>query len=366
MEWREFTARSIEEALTEASVALKTPSTTLDYQVISEGKRGLFGIGNKPAVIRARKREAAAAESSLAQCSAAERTESYLQSSQNKQYGGAKTSLQAADEDGVSKEDGGAECAVTGENSVDSAKREYYEQKKENPHAVSLSAQSGISDNKDILSELELAGLEAPRRFEVPSESKKVFDENVDVEAIVQKFLGEIFMVMKIEAKVKVKISKEEFVVYINIEGEDMGVLIGKRGQTLDSLQYLTSLVINRSTSSYLKVKMDTENYRARRKETLENLARNIAYKVKRTKRPVSLEPMNPYERRIIHSALQNDRFVETHSEGEEPYRRVVITLKRGYREFNNRGNSHGRSYHNKKDYRSSNVSETSEPVTGE
>lgn len=358
MEWREFTARSIEEALTEASVALKTPSTTLDYQVISEGKRGLFGIGNKPAVIRARKREAAADESNLAQCSATECTESYLQPSQNKQYGGAKASLQAAD--------GGAECAVTGENSADSAKRQDYEQKKESLHTVKLSAQSESSDNKDTLSELEMAELKAPRRFEVSSESKKVFDENVDVEAIVQKFLGEIFRVMKIEAKVTVTISKEEFVVYINIEGEDMGVLIGKRGQTLDSLQYLTSLVINRSTSSYLKVKMDTENYRARRKETLENLARNIAYKVKRTKRPVSLEPMNPYERRIIHSALQNDHFVETHSEGEEPYRRVVITLKRGYREFNNRGNSHGRSYHNKKDYRSSNVSETSEPVTGE
>ena len=115
----------------------------------------------------------------------------------------------------------------------------------------------------------------------------------------------------------------------VDFEGEDMGILIGKRGQTLDSLQYLTSLVVNKGKSNYIRVKLDTEDYRKRRKETLENLAKNIAYKVKRTKRPVSLEPMNPFERRVIHSALQNDKFVTTHSEGEEPYRHVVVTLKR-------------------------------------
>ena len=108
-----------------------------------------------------------------------------------------------------------------------------------------------------------------------------------------------------------------------------MGILIGKRGQTLDSLQYLVSLVINKGTADYFRVKVDTENQRQRRKETLENLAKNIAFKVKRTKRSVSLEPMNPYERRIIHSILQNDRYVTTHSEGEEPYRKVVVTLKK-------------------------------------
>ena len=115
----------------------------------------------------------------------------------------------------------------------------------------------------------------------------------------------------------------------IDLTGEEMGVLIGKRGQTLDSLQYLVSLVVNKEVDDYIRVKVDTENYRQRRKETLENLAKNIAYKVKRTKRPVSLEPMNPYERRIIHSALQNDKYITTHSEGDEPFRRVVLTLKR-------------------------------------
>ena len=113
------------------------------------------------------------------------------------------------------------------------------------------------------------------------------------------------------------------------VYGEDMGILIGKRGQTLDSLQYLANLAVNKNSEEYIKVKIDTEDYRKRRKETLENLAKNIAYKVKRTKRPVSLEPMNPFERRVIHSALQNDKFVTTHSEGEEPYRHVVVTLKR-------------------------------------
>ena len=119
----------------------------------------------------------------------------------------------------------------------------------------------------------------------------------------------------------------------IVFDGEDMGLLIGKRGQTLDSLQYIISLVVNKESDSYIRIKVDTENYRERRKATLENLAKNLAYKVKRTRRPVSLEPMNPYERRVIHSVLQNDRYVETHSEGEEPYRKVVITLKKDYRE---------------------------------
>jgi len=115
----------------------------------------------------------------------------------------------------------------------------------------------------------------------------------------------------------------------IDFSGEDMGILIGKRGQTLDSLQYLVSLVVNRDQKDYVRVKLDTENYRKRRKETLENLAKNIAYKVRRSRKPVSLEPMNPYERRIIHSALQNNKYVETYSEGNEPYRHVVVTLKK-------------------------------------
>ncbi len=142
-------------------------------------------------------------------------------------------------------------------------------------------------------------------------------------------FLNEVFEAMEMTVVVDVKYDEDEKTMDIDLSGDEMGVLIGKRGQTLDSLQYLVSLVVNKDSEDYIRVKVDTENYRQRRKETLENLAKNISYKVKRTKRPVSLEPMNPYERRIIHSALQNDKYVTTHSEGEEPFRRVVVTLKR-------------------------------------
>lgn len=164
-----------------------------------------------------------------------------------------------------------------------------------------------------------------------------------DIAEVARTFMLNVLKEMHINAEVKIEL-KEGNQLDIDIVGEDMGVLIGKRGQTLDSLQYLTSLVVNKESSVYVKVKLDTENYRERRKETLENLARNIAYKVKRSKHSVSLEPMNPYERRIIHSALQYDKFVDTHSEGEEPYRRVVITLKNNSRDHNRHYN---RNYHN-------------------
>jgi spoIIIJ-associated protein len=142
-------------------------------------------------------------------------------------------------------------------------------------------------------------------------------------------FLNSVFQAMGISVEIDTKLKEEEKELEINLSGDEMGILIGKRGQTLDSLQYLLSLVVNKESNDYLRVKLDTENYRERRKETLETLAKNIAYKVKRTRRSVSLEPMNPYERRIIHSALQNDKYVFTRSEGEEPFRHVVIALKR-------------------------------------
>ena len=160
-----------------------------------------------------------------------------------------------------------------------------------------------------------------------PARIKAKVKETVEDKA--RAFLDDVFAAMHMTVLVEVSFNEEEKVMDIELKGDDMGVLIGKRGQTLDSLQYLVSLVVNRDSEDYIRVKVDTENYRKRRKETLENLAKNIAYKVKRTKRSVSLEPMNPYERRIIHSALQNDKFVTTHSEGEEPFRHVVVTLKK-------------------------------------
>ncbi len=185
------------------------------------------------------------------------------------------------------------------------------------------------------------------------------------IENTTKKFLTDVFAAMGISALVDVIYDEENATVDINIDGDEMGVLIGKRGQTLDSLQYLVSLVVNKNSENYIKVKLDTENYRARRKETLENLAKNIAYKVKRTRKPVSLEPMNPYERRIIHSALQNDKYVETYSEGEEPYRKVVINIKKsirdakaskpagsGYRKDNKYGHGNGSNRSNGATYK--------------
>ena len=149
------------------------------------------------------------------------------------------------------------------------------------------------------------------------------------IEDTAKDFLNSVFEAMNMVVVSDVKYDEDEKTMDIELSGDEMGVLIGKRGQTLDSLQYLVSLVVNKDTENYIRVRVDTENYRQRRKETLENLAKNISFKVKRTKRAVSLEPMNPYERRIIHSALQNDRYVTTHSEGNEPYRHVVVTIKR-------------------------------------
>ena len=178
---------------------------------------------------------------------------------------------------------------------------------------------------------------EKVEKTEEPAPVKKEAVAGKEISA--EDFLKDVFKAMDMVVDIKVTENTEEKTMDIELSGEEMGVLIGKRGQTLDSLQYLVSLVVNKYSDEYIRVKIDTENYRERRKETLENLARNIAYKVKRTRKTVSLEPMNPYERRVIHSALQNDRYVTTHSEGEEPYRRVVVTLK---------DNHHHRNYHKK------------------
>ncbi len=153
--------------------------------------------------------------------------------------------------------------------------------------------------------------------------------EKSSIEDKAKLFLDDVFAAMNLVVNITIKTNEEDKSLDIDLAGNEMGVLIGKRGQTLDSLQYLTSLVVNKESEDYVRVKVDTENYRERRKETLENLAKNISFKVKRTKRSVSLEPMNPYERRIIHSSLQGDKFVTTISEGEEPFRRVVIKLKK-------------------------------------
>ncbi|MBO4846223.1 MAG: protein jag [Lachnospiraceae bacterium] len=207
MDYKEFSAKTLDDAITEACKELGVTSDKLEYEVVNEGSTGFLGIGSKDAIIKAR-------------------------------------------------------------------------------------IKSSIIDNAKA-------------------------------------FLNEVFAAMNMVVVINVEYDSENKEMVIDLSGDDMGVLIGKRGQTLDSLQYLTSLVVNKGEEDYIRVKVDTENYRKRRQDTLENLAKNIAFKVKRTKRSVSLEPMNPYERRIIHSALQNDKFVTTHSEGDEPFRHVVVTMKK-------------------------------------
>ena len=231
MEFTEFTGKSVDDALTKASIQLGAASDQLDYEVIEAGSNGILGFGSRNAVIRARK-------------------------------------------------------------------------KVEDPVIFETST------------------------FEEP-ENKAVVDSDQTPSDIAKEFLADVFDKMGLEVFIDTTFDDIESVLSIELSGPEMGIIIGKRGQTLDSLQYLTNLAVNRKSTTYIRVKMDTEDYRRRRTATLENLAHNVAYKVKRTRRPAALEAMNPYERRIIHYALQDDDAVVTHSEGEEPYRHVVIALKR-------------------------------------
>ncbi len=194
---------------------------------------------------------------------------------------------------------------------------------------IQASVQLGVSSDKIQYEVIEkgstglLGGLIGSKPAVIRAKKIETMDEKA------AEFLSSVFDAMGLKVDVDARLNEEEKELDVDLSGDEMGILIGKRGQTLDSLQYLVSLVVNKESSNYLRVKLDTENYRERRKETLETLAKNIAYKVKRTRRSVALEPMNPYERRIIHSALQNDKYVFTRSEGEEPFRHVVIALKR-------------------------------------
>lgn len=203
------------------------------------------------------------------------------------------------------------------------AEKKAEEEKAAEVKSTEAAAPAANSDNADVTSD---------NSDEVLSEPHKKMVVTCDVDKVIRDFLDNMFKAMDMDVNIDIKINEEEGCVNVELGGDEMGLLIGKRGQTLDSIQYLVSLVVNKENEKYMRVKVDTEDYRKRRKETLESLAKNIAYKVKRSKRPVSLEPMNPYERRIIHSALQNDKFVATRSEGEEPFRHVIVYLKNDYR----------------------------------
>lgn len=265
-------AKTLDDAITEALVQLGVTSDRLDYIVVEKGSEGFLGIGRKQAVIKARrKREEKPVEETV--------------------------------------EESKVETPVKEE--VKPEKKTEKKPAKEHSHTKKNVREEKPEVKSEPKKEVELAKVE-PQTIET-----------------CEKFIYDVMNAMSMDDVKVTSVVDEEGALSINMEGSNMGILIGKRGQTLDSLQYLTNRVANKMQDGYVRVKLDTEDYRRRRKETLENLAKNIASKVKRTRKTVSLEPMNPYERRIIHSALQSDPAVSTHSEGEEPYRRVVVTLVR-------------------------------------
>ena len=246
----EFSGKTVEDALTQASVELGITSDEIDYEVVDKGSNGILGFGSKDATIR------------------------------------------------VAKKSEGGLAAFSGDNSQATAETEKAEE-------------STVEEKAD----------ETQR-----SSAKVTSGTEIDT---AKKFLYDMFKAMDVEVNVDAAFDPEEKEVEIDLSGPNMGVIIGKRGQTLDAVQYLTNLAVNKKSEDYIKVKVDTEDYRRRRKETLESLAKNVAYRVKRSKKSIALEAMNPYERRIIHYALQSDNYVTTYSEGDEPYRHVVVSLKK-------------------------------------
>lgn len=281
MEWKEFTGKTVDDALMEAATFYKTASSELEVTVLQKPTNGFLGIGAKPAVIQAAKK----------------------------------------DTEDESLEDVSVEISETaGEEKKNEDIRE--------------------KTDAENFEETESAGKKSDEKKDSP---EYPVDKNEEIDPqiieITENYLKELFRIMEIEATFQVTLDQENKTLSIDVEGPDMAVIIGKRGQTLDSLQYLISLYVKKKSNTYVRVKLDTENYRERRKETLETLANHLALKVKKTGRPYRLEPMNPYERRIIHSALQGNRYVVTKSEGEEPYRRVVILPKNrnSYRQNKNR-----------------------------
>ena len=307
MEFREITAKTVDEAITKACLELETSSDNLEIQVVREGTSGFFGIGSKPAIIKVRKKVEEEEFDILKELKKEETKKEEIKKER-------KAPVYKETKKEVKKE-------IKKEAPKEQPKKEV---KKEAPKPIK-------KENKPVVK--EEVPVKAEKKPEMKREERKpVVRTEEQIKAMEQdgrKFLEGVFKAMELPVEINMNYDKENDCLEIDFSGEDMGILIGKRGQTLDSLQYLTSLVVNKEQQDYVRVKLDTENYRSRRKDTLENLAKNIAYKVKKTRKPVVLEPMNPYERRIIHSALQGNKFVETYSEGNEPYRHVVVVYKK-------------------------------------
>ena len=311
-EYMQFSAKTKNEAITKACIELGVSSDQLDIQVVSEGSSGFFGIGSKPAIIKACKKEESSEEKEIEKIIDSVKIDALKEETAKEVQKPAVKSVSKAPE---TKKETSAEKAKE-ERQPKPVREKQFKEK--------------VSREKPVREQKERPAKEKPVRAAKAIEIITDPEEIKDIEERALVFLKDVFASMDLgEVTITSKYNTTDGCLEVDFEGEDMGILIGKRGQTLDSLQYLTSLVVNKGKSDYIRVKLDTEDYRRRRKETLENLARGIAYKVKKTRKPVVLEPMYPYERRIIHSALQGNKFVETVSEGEEPYRHVVVKLKR-------------------------------------
>ena len=284
-------AKTLDDAITEALIQLGVTSDRLEYNVIEKGSAGFLGIGMKQAVIEAWKKEDKEEEEFL------KAVEETIRENPVKEY--------FAKEDNVKEDDVKEHQAEEAAKKEEAVREEKTEKEEASANAKEEKSEPVSVKEKELLAKVE--------------------DETI---RYVEQFVKDTLKAMGMDVEITSSIDKDG-ALYVDMKGENMGILIGKRGQTLDSLQYLANRVANKHQSGYVRVKLDTENYRARREETLKHLAKNIAHKVKRNRRPVILEPMNPYERRIIHSTLQSDPYVTTHSEGEEPYRKVVVTLKR-------------------------------------
>ena len=288
-EFVEFSGKSLENVISDACKHFNASShNEIEYEIVDMGSSGFLGFNSRPTRIRAKLKEVPVEKKIEEEIVVEEKKEETVRKEEPKK---PRYEERANKKDRAEKKE-----------ELNSHKKEVQEEK---PAELEKN-DAGQDEEREIIKE----------------------DPEIVI-GRVRTFLDDMFKVIGMDVKCDFKFNEERSSLNVELEGDDMGILIGKRGITLDSLQYLVSLVANKGKGEYVRVKVDTENYRYRRQKTLENLAKNLAYKVKRTKRSVSLEPMNPFERRIIHSALQGDRYVTTHSEGDEPYRRVVITLKR-------------------------------------
>ncbi len=316
-EYIRITGKTVEDALLEASITLGTTRENIEYRVIEHESKGFLGIGAKKAVIEARARKSE--EDFISEIFSSKPEKETKPEKKNKGENKEKK------EKAVKKEE---KASVKSEKKE--AKSAEKKEKKEKPAEKKKDKPSVKKEKSEKPEKAEKMEAKEAKKEAAPVKEDRAPKAPADPEEAARRavqFLTDLLAAMGIDGKVTT--SFEDNTLSVNIEGGDMGLLIGKRGQTLDSVQYLTSLVVNKGKSAYVRVRVDTEDYRERRKATLENLAKNMAFKVKKTRRSAFLEPMNPYERRIIHAALQDDPYVTTHSEGEEPFRKVVVTLKK-------------------------------------